>query len=81
MATQVPKTQNPLRVIVLGPTGLGGSAMSIELLNRGHHVTGMSRNPQKLGNHERYHPVSVDLTKVGPDDLIELFKGCDVLIE
>jgi putative NADH-flavin reductase len=79
--SSVRKAAKPLNIIVLGPTGLAGSAISIELLNRGHHVTGMSRNPEKLGKHPLYSTKKVDLSKVQPDDLMELLKGVDVVIE
>lgn len=79
--SSVPKAATPLDVVVLGPTGLAGSAISIELLNRGHHVTGMSRNSDKLGEHPLYKTRKVDLTKVQPDDLVELLKSVDVVIE
>jgi putative NADH-flavin reductase len=79
--TTAPKSTTPLRVTVLGPTGLGGSAIAVELLNRGHHVTGMSRNPEKLGKHENYKTKKVDLSTVGMDELTRLLKDTDVVIE
>ena len=53
----------PLKIIILGPTGLAGSAISIELLNRGHHVTGIPRNPEKLGENALYSTKKVDLLR------------------
>jgi len=81
MANEVPKTRNPLNILVLGPTGLGGSAIAVELLNRGHQVRGASHNPQKLGKHENYNTKQVDLTKATIDELIQLVKGYDVVTE
>jgi len=81
MPSEAQKTRNPLKVVVLGPTGLGGSAISIELLNRGHGVVGMSRNPEKLGKHKNFYPKHVDLSSVRMDELTEMLKGCDVVIE
>lgn len=76
----VPKAQKPLKVLVIGPTGLAGSAISIELLNRGHYVTGLSRNPQKLGKHENFKTISADLTKLSINQLDEIFQGFDVVV-
>jgi len=81
LMSDIPKTSNPRKVLVIGPTGLGGSAITIELLKRGHHVTGMSRNPQRLGNHPNYSTISVDLTKASFDELTKLFQGYDVVVE
>jgi len=81
MSSRISKTKSPLKFAILGPTGLGGSAISVELIHRGHHVTGMSRNPEKLGKHELYQTTKVDLTKVSMDDLTAMLKGFDVVIE
>lgn len=70
----------PLRVGVIGPAGFGGSYLCVELLNRGHTVIGISRNPQKLGSHERYIPRPVDIDSVSISELAEKFSGIDVLV-
>jgi putative NADH-flavin reductase len=70
----------PLKVGVIGPTGFGGSHLSVELLNRGHTVIGLSRNPEKLGKHERYMPRPVDIDKFSFLELAEYFKDIDVLV-
>lgn len=43
-----------LNVAVIRPTGLTGSHVVVELLNQGHSVTGLSRNPGSIGTHPRY---------------------------
>ena len=69
-----------MRVAVIGPTGYSGSHVCVELLNRGHNVIGFSRNPSKLGKHERYEPVTLDVGSAPIQELVEAFKGMDVLI-
>ena len=80
-AMSIPKAKKPLKIAVLGPAGFGGSYLCVELINRGHHVTGISRSPEKLGSHKLYSAVSVDLEAASIDELAEAFKGHDVLIE
>lgn len=70
----------PLRVGVVGPAGFGGSYLCVELLNRGHTVIGISRNPAKLGKHERYIPRAVDIDKVTFTELSKSFQDFDVLV-
>lgn len=70
----------PLRVGVIGPAGFGGSYLSVELLNRGHTVIGISRSPEKLGKHARYIPRSVDIDAVSIEELAKSFEGVDVLV-
>jgi len=77
----IPKAKKPLKIAVLGPAGFGGSYLCVELINRGHHVTGISRNPEKLGSHKLYSPLSVNLETSTSDELAEALKGFDVVIE
>ncbi|KAF2099880.1 NAD(P)-binding protein [Rhizodiscina lignyota] len=70
----------PLTIGVLGPTGFGGSYLCVELLQRGHHVVGISRSPEKLGKHDNYSSKSVDLNATPVEDLVGVFHGLDVLI-
>ena len=70
----------PICVGIIGAAGFGGSYLSIELLNRGHTVIGISRNPGKLGKHERYIPRSVDIDKVTIGELANKFEDMDVLV-
>ncbi|CAO2656513.1 Nn.00g053160.m01.CDS01 [Neocucurbitaria sp. VM-36] len=69
-----------LKVGIIGPAGFGGSYLTVELLNRGHTVIGISRNPQKIGKHERYIPRPVDIDTVSIEELAESFSGIDVLV-
>ena len=73
-------TSSPLKVGVIGPAGYGGSYLTVELLNRGHTVIGISRNPAKVGKHERYIPRSVDIDKAPIEEIAETYKGIDVLV-
>jgi putative NADH-flavin reductase len=69
-----------LRVGVIGPAGFGGSYLSVELLNRGHTVIGISRSPEKLGKHEQYIPRSIDIDQASVADLAKTFDDVDVLV-
>jgi putative NADH-flavin reductase len=73
-------SKGPLKVGVVGPAGFGGSYLTVELLNRGHTVIGISRNPEKVGKHERYIPRSVDIDNVSFLELAKYFEGIDVLV-
>jgi len=77
----IPKTKKPLKIAVLGPAGFGGSYLCVELINRGHQVTGISRNPSKLGSHKLYSTINLDLEKCDIEEMTEAFKGHDVVIE
>jgi putative NADH-flavin reductase len=69
----------PLKVLVTGPTGTTGREVVKTLLDRGHHVTGLSRNPESWGTHLRYTPLKG--TQVGDiDALIEAVEGHDVVV-
>lgn len=69
-----------LRIGVLGSTGFGGSYLCVELINRGHHVVGLSRNPEKLGQHERYQSRKIDLGEAPVEELVNAFHGLDVIV-
>ncbi|KAK4542212.1 hypothetical protein LTR36_007060 [Oleoguttula mirabilis] len=69
-----------MHVAVLGPTGFGGSHVCAELLAKGHQVTGISRSPEKLGTHDRYKPVPVDLQEASIAQLVEAFKSIEVIV-
>lgn len=73
-------SKTPLKVGVIGPAGFGGSYLTVELLNRGHTVIGISRNPEKIGKHERYIPRPADIDAVSIEELAESFSGIDVLV-
>ncbi|KAF2707706.1 hypothetical protein K504DRAFT_511605 [Pleomassaria siparia CBS 279.74] len=69
-----------LRVGVIGPAGFGGSYLCVELLNRGHTVVGLSRNPEKVGSHTRYIPRPVDIDEVSISELAKRFEDINVLV-
>ncbi|KAI1627307.1 hypothetical protein EDD37DRAFT_621965 [Exophiala viscosa] len=69
-----------LTIGVLGPSGMGGSHITVELLHRGHKVIGISRKPASIGSHSRYEPRSVDIDNGSVDDLSHAFRGLDVVI-
>ena len=73
--------EKQLKVGVIGSTGYAGSHTCIELLSRGHLVTGISRNPDKLGSHPHYSGKSVDFDKASISELIDVFSGHDVLVK
>jgi uncharacterized protein YbjT (DUF2867 family) len=77
----IPKAKKPLKIVVLGPSGFGGSYLCVELINRGHHVTGISRSPEKLGSHKLYTAKSVDLEGASVEELAAAFEGHDVVVE
>ena len=73
--------ENALKVAVIGATGYTGSHVCVELLSRGHHVTGICRNPGKLGNHSNYSTRSIDVENTSIQELVNVFSGQDVVIK
>lgn len=71
----------PLEILVIGSTGHGGSYLCVELVSRGHHVTGLARHPAKLGKHPLYTAYVFDVVEANFLDLIEALKGYDVVIK
>lgn len=69
-----------LRIGVIGPAGFGGSYLCVELINRGHEVVGLSRNPSKLGTHPLYTPRNLDVGSESIEQIAKAFAGIDVLI-
>ncbi|KAK3711895.1 hypothetical protein LTR37_009413 [Vermiconidia calcicola] len=69
-----------MRVAVIGPAGFSGSPVCLELLNRGHDVVGISRNPGRLGKHERYTPLTLDIGLATIHEIADAFNGIDVLV-
>ncbi|KAH6971060.1 hypothetical protein BKA56DRAFT_636004 [Ilyonectria sp. MPI-CAGE-AT-0026] len=74
------ESQKPLNVLVIGATGHGGSYLCVELVSRGHRVTGMARTPSRLGRHALYIPKEFDIEKEPFLHLIEGLKGYDVVV-
>ncbi|CAK7236625.1 hypothetical protein SBRCBS47491_009701 [Sporothrix bragantina] len=65
---------------VIGPAGFGGSYLTVELLNRGHRVRGISRHPEKLGRHAAYTCYPIDLENAPIEEISKAFAGLDVLV-
>ncbi|KAF2199965.1 hypothetical protein GQ43DRAFT_456788 [Delitschia confertaspora ATCC 74209] len=73
-------TTSPLRVGIIGPAGFSGSYLTVELLNRGHTVIGISRAPEKIGTHARYIPRPFDIDSGDFQGLSKLLDDMDVLV-
>ncbi|KAK7203669.1 hypothetical protein BZA70DRAFT_312313 [Myxozyma melibiosi] len=52
----------------------------IELLKRGHIVSGISRKPEKIGQHERYFPIPLDILGTSVTELATVLARADVVI-
>jgi putative NADH-flavin reductase len=70
-----------LNAAVIGPAGMTGSYTVVELLNRGHSVTGISRNPAGIGKHDRYKAVPLDFDTSSITEIAKAFEGFDVIIK
>jgi len=70
-----------LNIAVIGSTGYAGSHTCIELISRGHHVTGITRSPEKLGSHPLYSGRSIDLEKASIEEIIDALSGHDVVVK
>jgi putative NADH-flavin reductase len=71
---------SPSKIGVIGPSGFTGSYLTLELLNRGHQVRGISRHPEKLGQHPAYSPYPVDLEKSSIEEISLAFSDLDVVV-
>ena len=65
-------------VLLIGATGFVGSAILNEALLRGHNVTAIARNPEKVQPHEGLTVINIDATD--PDELAKVAKGMDAVI-
>ena len=68
-------TQN---VLLIGATGFVGSAILNELINRGHKVTAVVRDPEKIASRNGVEVVKEDVTNV--DGIARLAQGKDAVI-
>lgn len=50
-----------MRIAIIGATGMAGSAIATEALNRGHHVTALSRRPRADAGIDRLSAWAVDI--------------------
>ncbi len=73
-------SEAPINIGVIGPAGFSGSYLCLELISRGHRVVGISRHPEKIGNHSRYQPRPADVNHLDINSLAKVFEGLDVLV-
>lgn len=70
---------NRLRILVIGATGMAGSAISNEALARGHSVIGASRSrPESHRLESMTHHVLLDARE--PSTIVGALKGIDVIV-
>ena len=67
-----------MKIAIIGATGLVGTKVLSESLDRGHEVTAIVRNPEKLPAHPKLGAVRGDATN--PAELASLVAGHDVVI-
>jgi putative NADH-flavin reductase len=67
-----------MNIALIGATGFVGSAILPELLNRGHQVTALTRNPAKLPAQERLKVVTADV--LDSAQVARAVKGHDAVI-
>ncbi len=67
-----------MRIAIIGATGLVGTRILAESLNRGHEVTAIVRNPERLPTHPKLRVASGDATRAA--ELASLVAGHDVVI-
>ncbi len=67
-----------MNIVIIGATGLTGSRILLEALDRGHQVTAIIRNPGTLPAHQHLTAVPCDVTL--PADLAGPMAGHDVVI-
>jgi len=67
-----------MNIALIGATGFVGSAVLDELLQRGHRVTALARNPGKLPTRDRLDVVAGDATAVA--DVAAAVEGHDAVV-
>ncbi len=67
-----------MKIALIGATGFVGSFILTEALNRGHDMTGVVQNPEKLPGHPRLRPVKAEVADTGA--LASVLAGHDVVI-
>lgn len=67
-----------MKIAIIGATGLVGSKILVDSLDRGHEVTAIVRNPDGLPAHPNMKPAKGDATK--SEELASLIAGHDVVI-
>jgi putative NADH-flavin reductase len=67
-----------MNIALIGATGFVGAAILQEALNRGHEVTAIVRNPEKLQAHRKLHAQKGDV--YNEDDVARFVAGHDAVI-
>jgi putative NADH-flavin reductase len=67
-----------MKIALIGATGFVGSAILKEALDRGHEVTAIVRNPDRLTSHEKLRTVKGDVYH--EDEVVRLVAGSDAVI-
>lgn len=67
-----------MKIALIGATGFVGSAILKEALDRGHEVTAIVRDPEKLTPHPKCHPLKGDIYK--SDEVARLVASHEVVI-
>jgi len=67
-----------MKIVLIGATGFVGSAILKEALQRGHEVTAVTRDEEKLPSHTAVHAVQVDVYDLG--QIARLVRGHDAVI-
>ena len=67
-----------MKIALIGATGFVGSAILQEALNRGHEVTAIVQNPEKLQAHPKLHPQKGDV--YNEEEVARLVAGHDAVI-
>jgi len=70
--------EDAVRVAVIGHTGMGGKAITEELVRRGHQVTGLARNADKAPQIDGLTNVGIDI--FDPASLRDALRGHDVVV-
>src|SRR5262245_42262956 len=67
-----------MKIELIGATGFVGAAILQEALNRGHEVTAIVRNPERLQPHPKLHAQKGDVYK--EEEVARFVAGHDVVI-
>ena len=67
-----------MKIALIGASGFVGSKVLAEALQRGHQVTAIVRNPEKLESHKNLTAKKADVLQV--DELARILAGHDVII-
>jgi uncharacterized protein len=67
-----------MKIALIGASGMIGSRILAEALQRGHQVTGIVRNPEKIEAHKNLIAKKADALQL--DDLARILSGHDVVV-